>query len=222
MLNFPVQGILVTSGAIAVVLGLALQSSLSDVFYGIVLSLGKPYSAGDWISLDNGIEGKVLEINWRATHLLTDRQDVVIVPNNVVGKSKIINASFPSRVHGTTITVLLAPGTAPAVARQLLLDATLSGSLVLPMPPPVIVIKSLSVEAITAEITFFTAEVGASVNSQNQVYEKIYRALGVAGIGLGARTAPAPHDAVPSTMGEAERLIAFTPVFAFLRASTTR
>jgi len=99
VLNFPVQGILVTSGAVAVVLGLALQSSLSDVFYGIVLNMGKPYREGDWIVLDNGVDGRVLEMNWRATHILTISQDVVIIPNSLVGKSKIINSSFPSRVR---------------------------------------------------------------------------------------------------------------------------
>ena len=118
VLNLPVQGILVTSGAVAVAIGLALQSSLADVIYGIVLSLGKPYSAGDWISLDNGAEGKIIEMNWRATHLLTDHRDVVIVPNSVIAKAKIINASFPYRVHGTTITVPLdrsgaVPGSVP-------------------------------------------------------------------------------------------------------------
>ena len=34
--DLPVQGLLVTSGAIAIVLGLALQSRLNDVFSGLV------------------------------------------------------------------------------------------------------------------------------------------------------------------------------------------
>src|SRR5580700_3681480 len=120
VLNFPVQGVLVTSGAVAVVLGLALQSSLGDVFYGIVLSLGKPYGRGDTIKIDDGAEGVVLEMNWRATHLLTSDRDVVIIPNSVIAKSKIINTSFPSRLHGTTITVPLAANTSPSMAMQVL------------------------------------------------------------------------------------------------------
>jgi len=43
--DLPIQGLLATSGVIAIVLGLALQSSLNDVFSGLVLSLSHPYKA---------------------------------------------------------------------------------------------------------------------------------------------------------------------------------
>ena len=46
--DLPIQGLLVTSGAIAIVLGLALQSTLNDVFSGLVLSLSHPYRPGDF------------------------------------------------------------------------------------------------------------------------------------------------------------------------------
>ena len=69
--NAPVGTLIATSGAVAIILGLALQSTLSDVFSGIALNLARPYGIGDWLVLGNGIEGKVVETNWRATHLLT-------------------------------------------------------------------------------------------------------------------------------------------------------
>jgi small-conductance mechanosensitive channel len=71
--DLPIQGLLATSGVIAIILGLALQSSLGDVFSGIVLSFSRPYRPGDWISIDGGTDGRVIEINWRATHVLTAR-----------------------------------------------------------------------------------------------------------------------------------------------------
>src|ERR1700730_8909575 len=78
--DFPVQGLLATSGAVAIVLGLALQSTLNDVFSGLVLSLSRPYRPGDWINIEGGTEGHVIEMNWRATHVLTSRRDLAIVP----------------------------------------------------------------------------------------------------------------------------------------------
>ena len=65
----PVGTLIATSGVFAIILGLALQSTLSDVFSGVALNLSRPYSVGDWIVLDDGIEGRVVETNWRATHL---------------------------------------------------------------------------------------------------------------------------------------------------------
>lgn len=69
--NAPVGTLIATSGAVAIILGLALQSTLSDVFSGIALNLARPYGIGDWLVLGNEIQGKVVETNWRATHLLT-------------------------------------------------------------------------------------------------------------------------------------------------------
>src|SRR5262247_3075875 len=71
--DLPVQGLLATSGVVAIMLGLALQSTLGDVFSGLVLSFSQPYRPGDWISIEGGLDGRVIEMNWRATHVLTGR-----------------------------------------------------------------------------------------------------------------------------------------------------
>ncbi|MGO4833663.1 small mechanosensitive ion channel, partial [Rhizobiaceae sp. 2RAB30] len=47
----PVGTLIATSGVFAIILGLALQNTLSDVFSGIALNLGRPYVLGDWIAL---------------------------------------------------------------------------------------------------------------------------------------------------------------------------
>ncbi len=62
----PIGTLLATSGVIAVILGLAMQSTLSDVFSGIALVLGRPYVIGDWIWLSDGTEGRVVESTWRS------------------------------------------------------------------------------------------------------------------------------------------------------------
>lgn len=103
--NLPIQGLLATSGAIAIILGLALQSTLSDVFSGIVLNFSRPYRPGDWISIEGGTDGRVIETNWRATHVLTAKRDLAIVPNSTIAKAKIVNSSSPSTIHGMTVTI---------------------------------------------------------------------------------------------------------------------
>ena len=116
VLNLPVQGLLATSGVIAIILGLALQSTLGDVFSGIILSFTQPYRPGDWVNIDGGAEGRVIEINWRATHILTGRRDLAVLPNSTIAKSKIVNVSSPSRIHGVTITVAIDGRSPPSTA----------------------------------------------------------------------------------------------------------
>ena len=67
VLDLPIQGVLATSGIIAIILGLALQSTMNDLFSGLVLTFTRPYRPDDWIKLEGGTEGRVIEMDWRAT-----------------------------------------------------------------------------------------------------------------------------------------------------------
>lgn len=71
VLELAIRGLVSTSGAIAIVLCLAIQSTLGDVFAGIVLNPTASYHLGDWIAIDE-VEGKVLKMNWRAGHPFAD------------------------------------------------------------------------------------------------------------------------------------------------------
>lgn len=132
--DLPIRGLRATSGVIAIILGLALQSSLADVFSGIVLSFSRPYRPGDWISIDGGTDGRVIELNWRATHVLTARRDLAIVPNSTIAKSKIVNVSSPSGLHGNTVTLQVGSGAPPSFAIEVIERALLNCRLILTEP----------------------------------------------------------------------------------------
>src|SRR5205807_1864761 len=143
-LDQPIQGLLATSGVIAIIFGLALQSSLADVFSGIVLSFSRPYRPGDWISLDGGTDGRVIELNWRATHVLTVRRDLAIVPNSTIAKSKIVNVSSPSGLHGTAVTVQVEARTSPSRCSEILEQAIRNSRLIVEAPAPTITTKTIN------------------------------------------------------------------------------
>jgi small-conductance mechanosensitive channel len=82
------------------------------VFAGIVLNTTEPYSVGDWVIIDD-VEGKVIEMNWRATHLLTGQGNTLIVPNAVASKAKIFNNSRPADVHGLSLILEIEPEARP-------------------------------------------------------------------------------------------------------------
>jgi small-conductance mechanosensitive channel len=99
--GLPLQGIVATSGVLAIVLGLALQNTLGDVFSGLSLSVEKPYDVGDAILLEGGVEGDVIQINWRSTHLRNPQNDVVIVPHSSMAKMRIQNhTALSARYNG--------------------------------------------------------------------------------------------------------------------------
>jgi small-conductance mechanosensitive channel/CRP-like cAMP-binding protein len=182
--NLPIQGLLATSGVIAIILGLALQSTLSDVFSGIVLNLSRPYRPGDWISVDGGTDGRVIEMNWRATHVLTGKRDMAIVPNSAIAKAKIVNASSPSGIHGMTVTIQIDRKATPGAGIKIIEQALLNCRLVLTRPAPSITVKSIAGTGTEFEIGFFAEDLTHSTKAQNELLDLIYRHVAAAGLDL--------------------------------------
>src|SRR5271166_3145565 len=172
--DLPIQGLLATSGVVAIILGLALQSTLGDVFSGIVLSFSRPYRPGDWISIEGGTDGRVIEMNWRATYILTARRDLAIVPNSTIAKSKIVNVSSPSGLHGTTVTVQVEARTSPSRCSEILDHAIRNSRLIVATPAPTITIKTINASYAEFEIAFFVEELASTVKAQNELFDFIY------------------------------------------------
>ena len=95
-----------SSGIAAVVLGLAAQSTLSNVFAGIALSAShsRPFDMGDRIKIDSYDPGFVEDITLRHTVIKTYQNEIIYIPNSIVGSSTIVNYtqensfSYPIRV----------------------------------------------------------------------------------------------------------------------------
>ena len=182
--NIPINGLLAASGVVAIVLGLALQSTLSDLFSGVVLNMAKPYHPGDWVILGGGLEGNVVETNWRATQIVTLTNGLAIVPNSVIAKASLLNASRPTAVHGLTVTVRLDATIPPLTAVQILEMALLSCDSILHIPTARVTIRLLDAIAVECELTFFVASVEEGPAAQNEVFDRVFRHCTSAGIGL--------------------------------------
>ena len=134
VLALPIGGLLATSGVLAIVLGLALQNTLADVFAGIAFGIEAPFNVGDRISLGDKIEGTVVQMNWRSIRILTDGDDEAIIPNSVVAKSDIVNRSFPTRVRSAFIELSCPATSNPERVIETLQQATLLCPPILPAP----------------------------------------------------------------------------------------
>jgi small-conductance mechanosensitive channel/CRP-like cAMP-binding protein len=134
VLALPIGGLLATSGVLAIVLGLALQNTLADVFAGIAFGIEAPFNVADRISLGDKIEGTVVQMNWRSIRILTDGDDVAIIPNSVVAKSDIVNRSFPTRVRSAFIELSCPAASNPERVIDTLQQATLLCPPILAVP----------------------------------------------------------------------------------------
>jgi small-conductance mechanosensitive channel len=218
--DLPVQGLIATSGAIAIIIGLALQSSLSDVFSGLVLSFSRPYRVDDWIKLDGGTEGQVIELNWRATHILTSQRDLAIVPNSTIAKSKIVNMSSPSRIHGMSLRVQLDGRTPASNGISILHQALLNSRQILAFPEPLIIVKSINAASVEYELSFFVENLNVATNAQNELFDLIHRHLTAANIRLalppGQPILGISSEAPQIARSDADRLLEQVTIFQTL------
>jgi len=221
--NVPVGTLIATSGVFAIVLGLALQSTLSDVFSGIALNVARPYSVGDWIVLDDGMAGRVIETNLRSTYLLNGNNDRIVIPNSGLAKMRFSNQSNPDQMHGVSLKVAFLPISQPSMLLDVMKTVLLSSNLIVRSRNPSAVITGMNNFAIDLEVSFFVAALSQVGDAKNEIFDLIFRHTKAAGLhfafpsGLAASAAQAdPVKGVNQNPSTAWRLLNAIPLFATL------
>jgi len=99
--GFSFTGFITASGATAIVLGIALQTVIQDLFSGLSINLDGSYSLGDWLTIYSDqmpepIYGRVTHMTWRSTFLALDDGRRVMVPNHIATANPVMNHSRPA------------------------------------------------------------------------------------------------------------------------------
>jgi small-conductance mechanosensitive channel len=180
--GIPISTLVATSGVIAIILGLALQNTLGDVFSGIALTIGRPYVIGDWILLSDGTEGRVVESTWRSTHVQTNANNVVVLPNSFLAKLALTNISRPDETHLVSLIVRVAPTRMPSIVVDIMRTALSSCNAIVLEPPPVVALKGLDATALEIELLFRVASPAQRTPARNEVLDLVYRHCKSAGL----------------------------------------
>lgn len=151
----PVAGLVATSGVVAIVIGLALQNTLADVFAGIAVGVEAPFHVGDRIQIDGRIEGLVVQANWRSIRVQTDSDDTAIIPNSLIAKAEIVNRSCPSERRTASVDLTCPNLAVPEHVIAALLDATLLCPDIQRSPGPSAVLSEVGIKRSTYKIFFF-------------------------------------------------------------------
>nr|VFK34330.1 MAG: ABC-type branched-chain amino acid transport system, substrate-binding protein [Candidatus Kentron sp. MB]VFK76659.1 MAG: ABC-type branched-chain amino acid transport system, substrate-binding protein [Candidatus Kentron sp. MB] len=85
--DYKVTSLLATSGLLAMILGLALQTNLSNIFSGIAINLERPFRVGDWVKIGDFDEGRVINVTWRSIRIRTTNNHIISVPNSTAAET---------------------------------------------------------------------------------------------------------------------------------------
>ena len=183
VLGLELKGLLATSGLIAILVGLASQNTLSDVFSGIVVGLDQPFRIGDRVSIADQADGVVAQMNWRSIRVQTDDEDIAVIPNSVVAKSRVINHSVPTPRRAASVDISVPSMGAPEPFMEHLRQATLLAPKLLEQPAPAVRLKYLGVRSTTFVVSYFVASSSDLATARSQLLRQVRRMLRHAGLG---------------------------------------
>ncbi len=167
------EKVLTTSAVGAVVVGFALQDTLGNLFSGLAIQIEKPFRVGHWIRIGE-YEGKVQEVTWRATKLLTKAGQFVIVPNSMMSKDPILNYSEPTTPSRIDVIVGASYDVPPNVVKQALYEALDNAPLVLRAPKADVVIEDFASSSVNYRLRFWIEDYGRDGTARDQVRSNIW------------------------------------------------
>lgn len=171
--------LLTTSALLTAVVGLSLQDTLGNVFAGLAIQVQQPFDVGDWIQFDNDPKnvGRVVEINWRATKVLTLDEIEVIVPNGSIAKAPIKNFTKPTTSSRRSVFFQAPHDTPPDEVHRVVLAAIVGAPGVLTEPPPSILTNQFTDGGIEYWVRFFTDQFQRRDLVDGGVRDRIWHAL---------------------------------------------
>jgi small conductance mechanosensitive channel len=180
--NVDLSGLLIGAGFAGIVLGMAARQTLGAVIAGLVLMFSRPFEIGDWVKIGDN-DGIITDITIVNTRMQTFDGEYVMLPNDYVGSSEIVNRSRKGRLRihvevGVDYTTDIEH--AMDVAKEAMTDL----DDILSVPRPQVVLKEFSSSSVVLDLRFWIDKPSARRRwrAQTAVIREVKSAFDEAGI----------------------------------------
>ena len=182
LFSVPLGSLVTTSGMMVAVVGIALKNMISDLATGLSL----PVKVGDWIEVDGQL-GRVVEVTWRATRLITRSDVTVIIPNTHLMAKPFRNFSQPEPYFRDQFRITLPVSVSSEQAERVMLGAAYQVEAVAALPvPPELRIHSFTNCGVEWELRYYVPDAERMSGIRYKVQTNLLHALRHAGIDLPA------------------------------------
>ena len=177
-----VTAVFASAGIAGLAIAMAARETLANFFGGISLLLDKPFTTGNYIILDSGERGEVVDIGLRSTRILTRDEILICIPNSVITNVKIVNESAPAPRFRIRIKIGVAYGTDVEQVEIILMKLAQGNELAANNPAPRVRFRAFGDSSLDFELLCWARrpeEKGRLIHSLNK---EIYHALNKANI----------------------------------------
>ena len=119
------------AGVFAVVLGVASQEALSNLVGGLFIVTFKPFKIGDIIKVTDTMVGSVMDITLRHTIIRNYENKMIVIPNAIINKEKLINYDLGERFCCQWIEMDISYGSDIDLAKHIMREECESHPLIL-------------------------------------------------------------------------------------------
>jgi len=175
--NVNLTPLFASAGIVGIAVALAAKDTIANFFGGISIFVDKPFKVGDYIILDTGERGEVVDIGIRSTRIKT-RDDVLItIPNSILANVKIINESAPVPRFRIRVPVGVAYGSDLEKVEEILAEIARSNSMVSEEPEPRARLRVFGDSSIDFELLCWVDDPRNRGLATHQLINAIYKAF---------------------------------------------
>ncbi|PTQ71059.1 mechanosensitive channel MscK [Pseudomonas sp. GV071] len=164
--------------ALSVGIGFGMQAIFANFISGIILLFERPVRIGDLVTIGT-VTGTVNRIRIRATHITDGDRKAVIVPNQTILTSQLINWTLTDTITRIVLTFNVQRGTDLELVRKLMMQATQENSRVLRDPAPTVQLTSYGASTLDHELKIYVRELGdrgPATDELNRRIDQLFRA----------------------------------------------
>lgn len=183
-LGFGVSILLGASAALLVGIGFGLQTIFADLISGLFLLFEGTIKIGDVVESDDGVVGRVSEINLRTSELITRENVVVIIPNSKFVADKVINWSHNMDSVRFNVDVGVAYGSDVEAVMEILQSVMKEHNLIEKSPQPFVRFVNFGESSLDFQLFFWTMDAFTVENLKSDIRRTIHRRLKEEGIGI--------------------------------------
>jgi small-conductance mechanosensitive channel len=187
-LGLSITPLLAAMGVGGIAVALAIQNPLSNFFSGLHIIASTQIQPGDYIKLDTGDEGLVMDISWHSTVLRAPTDYVILIPNAKLASAIVTNYHLKIREMIFSVNGMVSYKTNLEKAQKVALEVAKQAIESVPGSvrefEPVFLFTGLSDRGINFSVLFKAADFGKQAELRHEFIKKLYLRFETEGISL--------------------------------------
>lgn len=169
--------LVVGMGAASIIVGLALQETLANLFAGLSMEAESALERGQWIELEGQVVGRVLDKGWRSTRIITIKDELVVIPNRLIASGRVINYNQPEPCHALVLKMGASYKDPPVKVKELLRNILLREPDVADAPPPRVYVSEYGDYYVNYTMMFWIRDHGKRLDIADSIFTKVWYAF---------------------------------------------